>query len=468
MANAPLLPTAAMNDGSEWLPHLVGSSVSWRVSAANALSGTHPLRPDVLQALVQALRDEEYYEHPGDYDAPTFIYSVADAAATALQGRVESALPQLVEQMRVSEHAALYTARVLAHGGAAAVEPLLELIVYPAARVRKEAILAAAQLRKSGDQRLVVALMHAMLESDGELAYAAVSSVGYAVQENPALVELASTQLIEALVEGARAQPQSGTRVDAVAHLAPRTLDALVDLAASGCAHAAARLRQHAHRLSEKTLLKLAAGPISDSVTATLGHAAEVLPLSSPTRAAIAQRLKPDGKAGVLALLRLGQSLEAVLPLVPKLYVENEEAQAVIVRAHPNLGAFADEVLPLLRQPAQAKNYAALQGLKRLGPLARSELSWILPLLQPYRDDMYLRQLLDIVAAMGAAAEPAFGALAALLEHPRQQPWALQAIARIGAPGAPYFLEYLQILQAEQNPYARDKEPLEAALRALT
>jgi hypothetical protein len=457
------------NDGSDWLPQLLGSSVSWRVSAANALGGRKALRPDVLAALVRALQDEEYYEHPGDYDAPTFIYSVAAAAATALQQRVDLALPLLAEQLQgCSAHTAVYTARVLAHGGANVVELVLDLLLHPAPQVRKEAVLAIAQLRNSvHDDRLMLGLMHAMLESDGELAYAAVSSVGYAFRDRPELVDLARPELLEALIAQARAEPQSGTRVDAVAHFVPRTLDGLVELAAAGSAHAAQRLRSHVRRLSEESLLLLARGRITDATVATLGQAAEELALSEATRAAIAAQIPLETRPGVLALLRLRSCLDRVLPVLPKLYVEAEDTQAIILRAHPNLDAFADEVLPLLRQPAQANSYVAMQGLKRLGPLACRELSWIVPLLQPYRDDLHLRQLLDVVGAMGADAEPAFPALAALLDHPRHQPWVLETIAQIGAPAGPHFLELLQVLKAEQKPYARDKEPLDRALRAL-
>jgi hypothetical protein len=95
-----------------------------------------------------------------------------------------------------------------------------------------------------------------------------------------------------------------------------------------------------------------------------------------------------------------------VLPTLPSLYVEHEDAQAIILGAHPNLAAFADQVIPMLRGPAQNKDCTALQGLKRLGPLARGELNWIVPLQIPYRNDRYLQNLLGIVGAMGAEAGP--------------------------------------------------------------
>lgn len=101
---------------SLWMSDLqqlkTGSELERYRAAERLMSDTSP---EASGALIQALSDEGVGESPGDYDAPPFLFPVAEAAAESLASRFEDYSQPILMQARGSDTAAFYVARMLRH-----------------------------------------------------------------------------------------------------------------------------------------------------------------------------------------------------------------------------------------------------------------------------------------------------------------------------------------------------------------
>lgn len=408
-----------------------------RYSAVQALGRAEPTS-EVLGALVRALADDGEFEEPGDPGAPPFHYLVASAAAEALGDRACQVLPLLAQTMRSSAMAAQQGADLLPRCGPAGAPILAELLAHPHEWARRAAASAArAQLAHGVDGALAQALFRALLDPDGEVRSRAVSALqGRDVAAPPGLVE----DLLGLL----RAAPRSGTMVAATALFLPdpRVLEAWVDLAAAGSAPAVERLRQHHANLDDRAVERLCAGELTPPLLNLLGDL-------GPRAEAAAPRLwevldDPDlGPRAARALLGMraelaGRAADLFLRSEPWLRQE-------MLRRHPRPEELARQVLPALKALPELE---ALRAMRTLGPLVVGELPWLAQFLEPR--GAATAAALDVVATFGPAARPAFGRLAALLDHSDHRGPVLRALAQLGPVAADEFLPLLEVLDLER------------------
>lgn len=410
-----------------------------RYQAVQDLGRAEPTA-EVLEALVRALADDGEFEEPGDLGAPPFYYLVASAAREALGDRACQVLPLLAETMRSSPIAAQQGADLLPRCGAAGAPLLAELLAHPHEWARRAAASAArAQLAQGADRPLVEALFRALLDPDWDVRSRAVS-----VLEGGDLAESAPPGLLDDLLPILRAEPQSGTMVAATALFLPdpRVLDAWVDLAAAGSAAAAERLRQHVDRLDSAAVQRLCAGELTPPLLNLLGDL-------GPRAEAAAPRLwdlLPEPRAA-RALLGIPSTREELAERAADLFLRAEPwLRQELLRRHPRPEELARQVLPMLKALPELE---ALRAMRVLGPLAADELPWLVQFLEPR--GAATAAALDVVATFGEAARPAFGRLAALLDHSDHRGPALRALAQLGPIAADEFLPLLEVLDLERR-----------------
>ena len=170
------------------------------------------LSEEASRALVAALCDEGVGEWPGDYDAPPFLYPVAEAAAESLAGRFGELREAIMAQTRISDTAAFSVARMLRHQGTPGVEPLLELCHHSHAAAREQAVGSLLpQYERTGEERLLIQLLEMLADPASGVTYQAVQKVRSLWERMPDLTRLAPADLIDRLLARCREHPQAGT-----------------------------------------------------------------------------------------------------------------------------------------------------------------------------------------------------------------------------------------------------------------
>jgi hypothetical protein len=413
--------------------------------------------PEASAALIQALSDEGVGESPGDYDAPPFLYPVAEAAAESLAGRFEHYSQPILAQARGSETAAFYVARMLRHQGSAGVEGLLELCHHSSGAARAQAVASLwPQYQRSGQERLLVQLLEMLADPETSVTYAAVSQVRYHARAH---VSLARADLVDRLLARCLREPQAGLFSEALSFFEadPRVIDLQVELAAAGHPQPCAVLRSRT--LTEAQVQRLCQGLFHDALVELLGTLGERAVAAAP-------RLRELGSpAALLALLAMPSQAGEVLSLLPDLYVSHPATRDRILFLHPDRESLARSVLPRLA-PLVGKEYGeAFRGVARFGPLAVTEVPWLVELARLGVKDPLRDSAVELLGEFGEAARPAFAAFYQLLEYRSTRPAVLRALTRLG-PVAREFAEVLQVVQLDAR--REEEELLADALAAVS
>lgn len=428
-----------------------------RHGAAEALSEAGP-DPEVLSALVEALNDTGYYETPGDYDAPPFYHGVAEAAAESLGRRAVLALSLLAVKARQSPDAAVLVARLMSHCADQGLPLLRDLAAHPFARVREAALSTLRSL--SQDLDLPVGLpqqLAALNDQDSSVTFSAVRAIRDLLKTRPELDlnALAPESLLEALERRLRAHPEAATFADAFAFFRtdPRVLTTFLDLAANGSQCAAERLLPFLEQLDDAAIARLLPARKTPPLIALLGALGERVPSwVVPELAELLHHEQLDGPAAI-ALLRIPSGVTIVEPLLDDLFVAREELRAGILKYHPRPEQLAVEVPERLRRRwLTTKNLSFLRGLEALGPLAVSELPWLMEQLEPYGvSDNSRTYAISIICRFGEKARPAYPKLMRLLDYSDTRYSVLRGLTWLGPLAAEDFLLLLEVLKEESS-----------------
>lgn len=387
-----------------------------------------------LKGLVATLADETEWEEPGDPGAPPFYYTVAGRAADELKGHAREVLPELTEVMRRSVWAAHAGMQLLAECGEEGVPLLLEMLRHPDARVRRVALgRVRDQLATSPscEEALVSALWEGLL--DRETSYAVVGELPYlktSLTPPPYLVERLASGLLEGTVH-----------VDTGHHFSEygAIREAMTELAARGNGRAATVLGLHP--VDDLDADKLCQGVLTPDLVMLLGQ------LGARAEAAVPRlaELLPDMKA-CLALLKIPGGRQLAEPHGRELFLTADDRwKDALAHWHPDPAKLAEQVLPVLRQRQD------LRGVKALGKHAVGQLPWLMEFLQPYGDKLRCWEAVACIATFGAAARPAFPALARLLDVTDHRGVVLKALVTLGPVAREEFLPLLEVLELESQ-----------------
>lgn len=402
--------------------------------------------PEVLRALVEALADPTCSESPGDYDAPPHVYSVARSALESLQ-TVQPPPESLTEVMRRSPQAARLGVRLLPQG-----ELLREMLRHGEAEVRAAAVERWGELGGADWQPV----LEGLLDGDGQVTSMALT---YA-RKWP---ELAQRPAPERALRNMRERPLAGLFVQVVGLFPPtdEVLRAWVELAGQGCKEAANQLVRHRARLTYEMVRGLPPLPDTLNLLGWIGDS-RAIPLLRT------QLCHPEA---VLALLRLGESTDQVVPA----FLANERLRAALLAASPEPAELARQLIPLLKQQWEqgGEELGALRGLEVLAPYLGCEMPWLLSKLKPYTRETAARQYaISIVGKLGSQALPAFEALAVLLDDNDCRGSVLKALAELGPIARADFLPMLLDLKRASGRWLTWEkiwwtQPLAEALEAL-
>ncbi len=439
-----------------------------RHQAAQSLSAN--LSAEASQALIEALADPGVGEWPGDYDAPPFLYPVAEAAAESLAGRFSAYREAILAQTRVSNTAAFYVARTLRH--LVEVEPLLELCRHPYDEARAQAVCSLrVQYEGCGDSRLVTQLLEMMADASSSVTYNSVGEVKALLKKSPQLVQLASPDLVGKLMDRCVAQPGAGTFSEALDFFDQdeRVFQFKVDQAAAGYDRPCTLLQyQGLAKLSDSQVERLCQGKLTIPLIQLLGWLGERAEAAAPRLLALVDEAE-RGKHSVLALLAMPSQASSVLRYVPELYLSDHLIRDRILQLHPDLQALARAVVPRLAPAARRFDGDAFRALAKFGPLAAGEASWLVEMARLGVPDYFRDSAVELLGEFGEAAVAAFPGFYKLLEYSSTRRAVLRALIKLG-PVAAEFEVALEVVKLEMQRYAKpdERKLLEQALAAVT
>ena len=426
------------------------------------------LSPEATDALIEALVDTGVGEWPGDYDAPPFLYPVAEAAAESLAGRAEQHMVWIMAQTRVSDTAAFYVARMLRHLGQAGVEPLLELCRHKSGEARAQAVYSLRpQYDRCGDSRLISALLQLLVDPDSSVTYYAVGQVKGLPKR---LLQLAPAGLVEALLARCQAEPLAGTFSEALDFFDgdERVFDFKVSQAAAGYDRPCTLLQNEGlDRLTEEQVQRLCRGRLTAPLINLLGGLGERALAAAPRLLELVE--DPElSKRAILALLAMPCQQSSVLKYLPEIYVTDHLLRGQVLRLHPEREALARAVLPRLAAAAQKLDGDAFRALEMFGPLAVSEAPWVIAMARLGIQDYFRDSAVELLGEFGEAARPAFANFFKLLEYSSTRTAVLRTLVKLGPVAAEFELP-LEVLKLEIRRYAKREEMnlLDQALLAV-
>jgi len=441
-----------------------------RYRAAEQLGREEPTQ-EVLLALVAALADEGEFEEPGDIGAPPFYFHVGVAARHSLGSRSGQVLGALAEQMKTSRMAAQQGARLLPLVGTAATPLLVETLKGEHEWGRASAVQEVGKqlaLSPELNPELMRALLNALADPSGEVAYSARNEVGHLLKKHRRL------NLSPWIGEGLLARLIQQERWEALDIFSqdPRVLEAWLDLAVTGDARTCDLLLNQVDRLDEAAVARLCAGQPSLALIRLLSQLEQRADATLPWLQALGED-RERGPMAKVAVLRISQG-RIVPPGLTDLFMEKEDYRNGLVRFHPQPAEFARELFPRLRDRwEKTEDNNAWRGLKVLAPWLVEQLEWLRTHLGRYpRSTVARSYAVEIIGTFGQAAAPAFEQMAVLLDDTEARGGVLKALTSLGPVAREDFLVLLEVMHLESRRWLTWQKnywskPLDEALAAL-
>ena len=242
----------------------------------------------------------------------------------------------------------------------------------------------------------------------------------------------ASPELIARVLARSASDPEDLLFCDALNFFRdePRVMDYFVGQVAKGSPLASDYLRSSdLRRLTPKQISRLCRGRLEEPLVQLLEKLGE-----RALEAAPRLRKLPTPSA-LMALLSMPSEIEYVQPRLPEVYVNEPTLRTRILMHHPNLPALAREVIPQLSADARSGRFQEIEdlyGLRLLGPLAVSEVSWLIDIAQPETPYQWRNAAVDLLGHFGEAARPAFPNFRKLLKDPMSRQTVHYALNRLG------------------------------------